>query len=66
MASSQVIHTAPITQASHPTSAIVEMGSSSIPFIGGQYSIGGQPFVVGQLPDGGKPSPWGQQPDGVR
>jgi hypothetical protein len=62
MANSQVIHTTPITQATHPTSPTLQMGSSSIPFIGGQSSIGGQPFTGGKLPAGGKPSTMGQAP----
>jgi hypothetical protein len=47
MASNEVIHRTQITQATHPTSPTLQMGISSIPFIGGQYSIGGQPFAGG-------------------
>jgi hypothetical protein len=41
MERNQFIHTTPITQATHPTSPTLQMGSSSIPFIGAQFSIGG-------------------------
>ena len=48
MANNQVIHTTPITQATHPTSPTLQMGSSSIPFIGGQSSVGGKLFAGGK------------------
>jgi hypothetical protein len=55
MATNQVIHTISITQATHPTYPTLQTGSSYIPFIVGQSSMGGQPLARGKHSIGGKP-----------
>jgi hypothetical protein len=62
MDNSQFIHTTTITQDTQPTCPTLQMGSSYIPFIGGQSSWGGQPLAGGKTSigcqplAGGKPS----------
>jgi hypothetical protein len=61
MANSQVIQTTTFTQATQPTSPTLQMGSSPIPFIGGQSSVGGKPFVGGKPSTMRKNPMWGPQ-----
>lgn len=68
MANNQAIQTTTFTEAIQPTSPTLQMGSSSIPFIGRQSSMGGQILAGGKPSAGGnffvegKPSAMGKIP----